>query len=232
MTLALVVGSALHQSPIAHRGRTVVYDEVGLIERDGFVVLPRHGLGTFNLPHRIDHVANLAALVAAGADRILSVSSVGSLRVEHPVGSVVLVDDFYPPTVNVSQFGDARAHQVPGFDREWSAAVATTWRARAESPLVEGGVYAQTTGPRFETPAEVRALARIADVVGMTVASECILASERGIPYASVCVVDNFANGIGPEMLSIDEYRAGVVANLGRLIADLEAVVPALAGVR
>lgn len=232
MTLGLIVGSALHHSPLAREGAPVEYAGIGMLELDGVVVLPRHGRDTFTLPHRIDHEANLAALVAVGADRILSVSSVGSLHAEWPVGTCVLVDDFYAPNVNPTRFTDARSHFVPGFDPIWRTEVATAWRSAVPTPLTEGGVYAQTTGPRFETPAEVRALARVADVVGMTVASECIIAGEHGVPYASLCVIDNFANGIGVAPLTVDEYTSGVAANLTRLLDDLAALVPALAGAR
>ena len=40
-------------------------------------------------------------------------------------------------------------------------------------------------------------MAAHADVVGMTIASECIVAAELGLAYAAICVVDNLANGIG-----------------------------------
>ena len=43
----------------------------------------------------------------------------------------------------------------------------------------------------------------------MTVASECILTSEVGLPYAAVCVVDNLANGLGDTPLTLDEFQAG-----------------------
>ena len=97
--------------------------------------------------------------------------------------------------------------------------------------LVDGGIYAQTRGPRFETRAEVRALTHVADLVGMTVAAECIVATEVKLPYAAVCVVDNLANGLGTAPLTIDEFNAGVAANRARLVADLDAVLPALAAV-
>ena len=47
----------------------------------------------------------------------------------------------------------------------------------------------------------------------MTIASECILAGELGIPYAAVCVVDNLANGVAAEPLSVEEFEAGKAAN-------------------
>jgi 5'-methylthioadenosine phosphorylase len=63
----------------------------------------------------------------------------------------------------------------------------------------QGGVYAQTRGPRIETMAEVRALARIADLVGMTLASEATLACELGMAFTALCTVDNYAHGLGGE---------------------------------
>ena len=59
------------------------------------------------------------------------------------------------------------------------------------------GVYWQARGPRLETPAEIRLVAAHADVVGMTVATECVIAGELGLRYAELCVVDNLANGVG-----------------------------------
>jgi 5'-methylthioadenosine phosphorylase len=95
--------------------------------------------------------------------------------------------------------------------------------------LEVGGVYAQTIGPRFETPAEVRALAELADMVGMTLAAETVLAGEAALAYTAVCSVDNLANGISDKALTVDEYRRGRDETAQTLAADLEFVLPALA---
>src|SRR6201995_5634949 len=77
----------------------------------GAAVVQRHGTADdYVLPHRIDHEANLRPLVEQGGDRVLAVASVGSLRVDLPVGSVVCPDDFIALQVGVSIFGDTRAH--------------------------------------------------------------------------------------------------------------------------
>ncbi len=68
-----------------------------------------------------------------------------------------------------------------------------------------GGTYVQTRGPRFETVAEIAALSRFADLVGMTLASEATLARELGMPFAAVCTVDNYANGLADGVLTWDE---------------------------
>jgi Purine nucleoside phosphorylase len=125
-------------------------------------------------------------LLDAGVDRVLAVSSVGSLRLDWPVGTCAIVDDFYAPAETITYYDDPRSHTVPVFDAAWRAQVIDTWRARTTTPVHEFGVYAQTLGPRFETPAEVRALTHVADLVGMTVAAECILATEVGLPSGAV----------------------------------------------
>jgi purine nucleoside phosphorylase len=75
----------------------------------------------------------------------------------------------------------------------------------------------------------VRALAEVADFVGMTIASEAILAGEAALAYAAVCTIDNLANGISDTKLTIDDYRRGRDRTAERLIADLGFVLPALA---
>jgi 5'-methylthioadenosine phosphorylase len=161
---------------------------------------------------------------------VLGLSSTGSLRVDWPVGTTVCPDDFYAPQVNVTIHDDARSHTVPSFDQPWRARVIAAWRSNAATPILDGGVYTQTRGPRFETPAEVRALARVGDLVGMTIAAECILSKEIGIAYAAVCVVDNLANGLDDAALTLEQFQAAVAANRATLLADLDAVLPVLAG--
>jgi 5'-methylthioadenosine phosphorylase len=68
-----------------------------------------------------------------------------------------------------------------------------------------GGVYVQTKGPRFETVAEILALSGIADLVGMTIASEATLSCELGMDFAALCTVDNYANGLADGVLTFAE---------------------------
>ena len=100
--------------------------------------------------------------------------------------------------------------------------------ASGGTPVEDGGVYWQTNGPRFETPAEIRLLAAHADLVGMTMASECIVAGELGLSYAAICVVDNLANGIGDAPLDVEGLEADRAENASRLAGALEALLPEL----
>jgi 5'-methylthioadenosine phosphorylase len=198
----------------------------------GAAIVQRHEGGGYLLPHEIDHAANLRALVEQGCDRVLAIGSVGSLDPELPVGSLLCPDDFIALHLGLTTFTDERAHRAPRFDPAWRAEVIAAWRdGGSGGELRDGGVYWQAIGPRFETPAEIRLMAAHADVVGMTIASECIVAAELGLAYAAVCVVDNLANGIGQEPLEIIELEAARGANALQLHDGLATVLPQLGAV-
>jgi 5'-methylthioadenosine phosphorylase len=192
-------------------------------------LIPRHG-DPYTQPHRIDHAANMQRLVDAGCDRVLALGSVGGLRRELGVGTFLCPDDFIALHVGKSAFGDRRSHAVAGFDSVWRAQVVDAWAASADAELLDGGVYWESIGPRFETPAEIRLIAQHADVIGMTIASECVIAGELGLRYAAVCIVDNLANGVGESELTVEEFEAGRAQNRDRLGAAVAAVVPELEG--
>jgi 5'-methylthioadenosine phosphorylase len=197
----------------------------------GAAIVQRHGdPADYVLPHEIDHAANLKPLVEQGCDRVLAIASVGSLRVDLPVGSLVCPDDFIALHVSDSVFDDIRAHSAPSFAAHWRAELLAAWAESGEAP-VDGGVYWQTIGPRFETPAEIRMIAPHADVVGMTIASECVIAGELGLEYAAICVVDNLANGLTEGELSVIEMEADRIINASRLRDGLAAVLPRLGAV-
>jgi 5'-methylthioadenosine phosphorylase len=196
----------------------------------GAAIVQRHDDGAYVLPHEIDHEANLRALAEQGCDRVLAIGSVGSLDPDLRVGALLCPDDFIALHLGLSTFPDERAHRAPRFDPAWRAEVIAAW-GTSGGELRDGGVYWQAIGPRFETPAEIRLMAAHADVVGMTIASECIVAAELGLAYAAVCVVDNLGNGIGQEPLEIIELEAARGANALQLHDGLAAVLPQLGAV-
>lgn len=219
--LAVVLGS----NATGPRGEEIV----AAAAEHGAAVVQRHGGAgaAYVLPHEIDHAVNLASLVEGGCDRVLAISSVGSLKPELPVGTFVCPDDFIAFGVGLTSLADARAHTTPGFAPAWRREVLAAW-ADAQLPLRDGGVYWQTTGPRFETPAEIRLIAAHADLVGMTIGAECTVAGELGLSYAAVCVVDNLANGLEAEPLGIGRIEADREMNAVRLRDALAAVLPRL----
>jgi 5'-methylthioadenosine phosphorylase len=98
---------------------------------------------------------------------------------------------------------------------------------KAGVSVIPTGVYIGVNGPRFETPHEVRMLARIADVVGMTAATEAIAMKEAGISYGLLAIVTNLAEGLGGK---VDHGLVGnEMISLGpRAVAILKAAVEEL----
>jgi purine nucleoside phosphorylase len=233
--LAVIAGHTLLGASFAaeakRRELATPHGTVALRDAGDFVYLQRHGLDGYAAPHAIDHRANLAAVAAAGCDRILAIGSVGSLREELAVGTFLAPDDFISLLARATGFDDARGHVVPGFDADLREEVLAAFAAAGE-PLRNGGVYWQSLGPRFETRAEVEAIAPRAEVVGMTIGSEAAIAGELKLRYAAVCNVDNFANGVGPSDLTLADYEAGKASNRERALSALTRAVPALAGAR
>jgi 5'-methylthioadenosine phosphorylase len=203
--------------------------EVWVLDGGSHVILQRHGLDAYVPAPRVDHARNLSALAELGCDRVLALSSVGSLRPELAVGTHLVPDDFIAldqPSRPV--FDDARGHVVPGFTASWRAAVLDAWSSASDGACTDGGVYWQSNGPRFETPAEIRLIAGFADVVGMTIGSECVAANELGLDYAAVCIVDNLANGLEASRLTFEEFEEGKRANEARVAAVGARVIEAL----
>lgn len=232
--LALLGGRYLLGLPIAQGGERVEVDAHGTrveaLDFGSYVLLSRHGFSDgYVQPDRIDHPSNLRALRELGCSRVLAIGSVGSLHQEVEVGSLVCPDDFIAFGPNPTTFGDERSHIVAEFDERWRKHVRRTWKEWGGAELRDGGVYWQSAGPRLETRAEIRLIAKAADLVGMTLASECAVACELHMLYAAVCIVDNLANGIATRRLTVERLEAGRVANEELLGSELSAVVPQLA---
>jgi 5'-methylthioadenosine phosphorylase len=231
--LALIYGYSLPEGAHPVEGVRVSVEAGGeqpveVIDAGEIVAIPRHGFDRSIPAHLVDHRANIRALCELGCGRVLALGSVGSLRADLEVGSFVCPEDFYAPETAPSFYEDPRGHSIPGFDLDWRQLILDAWRERSDAELIDGGVYAHTIGPRFETPAEVRALAQVADVVGMTLAAETVLAKEAGLAYGAVCSVDNLANGIAEESLTVEEYRRGRDETAAVLKSALETTLPAL----
>eukprot|EP01116_Phalansterium_solitarium_P002058 TRINITY_DN11911_c0_g1_i1.p1 TRINITY_DN11911_c0_g1~~TRINITY_DN11911_c0_g1_i1.p1 ORF type:complete len:261 (+),score=40.14 TRINITY_DN11911_c0_g1_i1:37-783(+) len=219
--LGIIGGSSLlNSSYFSSAEQRVVQTSFGkalLYFGNGFVFCQRHHADPdkeYSQPHLINKKAILSAFQSSGVTRVIAFGSVGSLKPDIPVGTLVLPDDFFNLWEQTSFFEDNRSHLVPSLAGPFRDEVLDVLRKADFSPVTTA-TYVQTTGPRFETKAEIRFLAQHSDVVGMTCAHEATLAAELQLPYALVCMVDNYANGINPLVeLSLEQFRAGVALNL------------------
>ncbi|MBU0496999.1 MAG: MTAP family purine nucleoside phosphorylase [Candidatus Thermoplasmatota archaeon] len=168
----------------------------------------RHG-GEGDLPpHQVNYRGNIQALVASHVSCVLGIGTVGSLNLMIQPGDVVLPHDFVDMTKRrvYSFFDTGRVHvdlTVP-FCPFLRSRVLERCRTMKGMSVHESGVYVVTEGPRLETPAEIRMYQTYGDIVGMTLVPEVVLARERGLCYASICVVCNMAAGMQAS-LSADE---------------------------
>ena len=75
--------------------------------------------------------------------------------------------------------------------------------AKEEQIEIREGVYLQTTGPNFESPAEIRMYGLVgADAVGMSTACEAIAARHAGVRVCGISCISNMASGLSEEELS------------------------------
>ena len=158
--------------------------------------LPRHGPGHTIPPHRVNYRANVDALRSLGAEAIVTVSSVGSLREELPPGTFVLPEQFVDLTRQrpTTFFDGGRVYHVSMADPfcpDLLAQAAEAGRATGH-PFADKRTYVCVEGPRFSTRAESRYFRGFADVIGMTLVPEVTLARERGICYVCLATVTDF----------------------------------------
>jgi len=184
---------------------------VHLCENAGFrfFFLSRHGeTGYEKTAPYVNYRANIYAAKSLGVTRIVAWTGPGAISRKHRPGDLVLPDDLLDFTRNrPSTFYEGKGigfiRQHPVFCEPLREALRSAWGSREGGKRREagrlhfGGTYACTEGPRLETPAEVRFLARAgADLVGMTLCPEAFLARELEICYAPVAYVTNYAEGV------------------------------------
>ena len=139
-------------------------------------------------------------------------NSCGSLHKEIKPGTFIVPDD-YLNFDTATIFNDKIRHITPGFDRTLRRFCSRLLK-ELNLNFRDKGIYAQTKGPRLETKAEINLLKDYADIVGMTLAKEATIARELGLKYASICCVDNYANGVISRPLSYKVIRENVKKNL------------------
>ncbi len=203
-----------------------------------FFFLSRHGeKGYDRTAPYVNYRANIYAAKRLGVERIVAWTGPGAISSKYRPGDLVVPDDLLDFTRNrPSTFYEGKGigflRQYPVFCETLRGALRSAWGSREGGRLRAGGkgtrrfhfdgTYACTEGPRLETPAEIRFLARAgADLVGMTLCPEAFLARELEVCYAPVAYVTNFAEGVRRM-----PYRRGALFE-GMLPADGVAAVEA-----
>ena len=244
LALAIIGGTGLYaladlqdvetHQPVTRYGAPSGPIRIGTLAGKRVAFLARHGEGHSVPPHRINYRANLAALKAVGAQRVLALNTVGGITerfgprvlgcpeqlIDYTWGRISTLSEEAGSDVLHVDFGDP---YTPLLRREILTAATAAGVA-----VVDGGCYGATQGPRLETRAEIARMRRDGcDLVGMTGMPEAGLARELGLDYACLAIVANWAAGAGPdpdEQITLEEVLAHVEAasaGLGPLLSAL-----------
>jgi 5'-methylthioadenosine phosphorylase/5'-methylthioinosine phosphorylase len=211
----------------------VLHGKLGSLE---LLFLPRHGADHSIPPHRINYRANLWALKACGAERVLGLAAVGGIGSAYGPGVVAVPDQIIDYTYGREQtFHDGDGGEVVHIDftRPYCEDLRQAVMEAADTAgigIVVGGTYGVTQGPRLETSSEVLRLERDGcDLVGMTGMPEAALARELGLCYACCAFVVNWAAGKAEGEVRMDEIEANLrtsTMTVGRLLAALHPRIP------
>jgi 5'-methylthioadenosine phosphorylase len=171
---------------------------VGKFEDKQIAFLPRHGKGHRIPPHMINYRANIWALKELGVKRIIAPSAVGSLNYEYKPGDIMLPDQFIDFTKkrDYTFFNGSQVCHISMADPFCSdlRTVATKCIKDIGIRFHDKGTYLCIEGPRFSTRSESKIFRDVfhADIIGMTLIPECILARESEICYLSISTVTDY----------------------------------------
>jgi 5'-methylthioadenosine phosphorylase len=208
----------------------------GTIGSTRLLFLPRHGRGHCIAPHRINYRANVLALKLAGAEQILSVSAVGSMKEDIHPGDMIVVDQFIDRTRHRIDtfFDDDGVVAHVGFADPIDAQLAESLTAaakRAGATVHGDGVYLCMEGPQFSTRAESELYRSWGvSVIGMTNLPEARLAREAELPYATLAMATDYdCWHEGHDAVTVNAVIAvmqGNVAKAKEIIIELAQFVP------
>ena len=167
------------------------------------------------------------ALRAAGAEILVLTNAAGSLRPEVGPGRLMAITDHINLTgtnVLIGPNDHAVGPRFPPLGDAYDPALLSELRhvARELDVDLAEGVYLAVSGPSFETPAEIRAFARLgADAVGMSTVHETTVARHCGLRVVAVSAITNLAEGMSDVPLSHEQtLRDGerAAGDLSRLL--------------
>ena len=206
--------------------------------REAAVVL-RYGPMLTVPSHKINYRANLWALRTLGVQRVISQNAIGSVNPMLRPGDIVISHDFLDRTKGrpLSLFDQeecwVRVDMTQPFCPEVRQALLAATRSMPDR-VIDRGVFACVEGPRFETPAEIRALQRDgADIVGTPLVPEVVLAREAEMCFASIAPVINYGAGMAPAVIHVGPgsmndayYSEGLHDRIEQALIDTVARLP------
>ncbi|HEU5281599.1 MAG TPA: purine-nucleoside phosphorylase [Gammaproteobacteria bacterium] len=164
-----------------------------------------------------------------GCQTLIVTGAVGSLVPEAGPGELMMINDhinFQPFNPLVGPNDESEGPRFVGMEDAYDPGLQEIMQGAANrlGYTLHRGVYLSTMGPTFETPAEIRAFKRWgADVVGMSVVPEVILARHCGLRVVCVAAITNAAAGMSHERITHDgtlQYGELAARKLTKLIPE------------
>jgi len=174
------------------------YTIVGKVEGRSVAFLPRHGRGHRIPPHKINYRANIWAMKELGVKFLISVSAVGSLRLDYKPGDFVVPDQFIDMTKKRDYtFFDGPVVAHVSMAEPFCESLRRVIISASKDLNItthDRGTYICIEGPRFSTRAESRVWKEVfkADIIGMTLVPEVNLACEAQLCYATIAMVTDY----------------------------------------
>ena len=205
----------------------------GTLGEAKMVFLPRHGRGHRLLPSEVNYRANIYGMKTLGAEQIISVSAVGSMKEEIVPGHIVVPDQFFDRTQGKRAstfFGNGIVAHVQFADpvcAELSAILVESAQEVGATVHV-GGTYICIEGPNFSTRAESNIYRSWGvDIIGMTNLPESRLAREAEICYGTVALATDYdCWHEGHDDVSVE----AVIAVIQKNVATAREIIRAAAG--
>lgn len=160
-----------------------------------------------------DVVLPIRLMKLMGAHTLFLTNASGGLNPAFHPGSLMMLTDqvslFAPnPLIgeNMEELGTRFPDMSQVYDLELQKILMNT--AKENDIELFEGVYAQLTGPSFESPAEIRMLGKLGvDAVGMSTVVEAIAANHMGMRICCVSCISNMAAGISENPLTHEEVQ-------------------------
>lgn len=197
--------------------------------------LPRHGKLHTIRPTDINVRANIWALKRLGVKRIYATSTVGSLREDYAPGDIVFADQFIDRTTKREQsfytLAEGKVCHISPAEPMCPELHQTAIEAAKTQNIKyhPTGTYVCIEGPRFSTKAESRMYRQWgADIIGMTMVPEVVLAREAEICYTNISTVTDY-DCWKDHNVCVDDIVAVMktgIENVKKLIVEVIAKTP------
>ena len=166
-----------------------------------------------------------------GVKTLIVTNACGGVNLSFKPGDLMVISDVFSMTgqspligENLDAFGPRFPDMSCAFDKELRRLAHDC--AKAQGFSLQEGVYAQMTGPSYETPAEIRMLRVLgADAVGMSTVPEVVVARHGGTRVLGIACVTNMAAGILDQPLNHAEVTETANRVKDRFTALLDAVI-------